>query len=91
LHAGILQVFPMRNSIEYGPRFGNSVSMKTDGGGMRIQERWKQADIEREQVERVRRERAQKTADWILRRAKPVQSHPYLERKAVRPYGALRE
>ncbi len=56
-----------------------------------IQARWKQADIEREQVERIRRERAQKTAAWIFDRAKPVLSHPYLGRKAVRPYGALRE
>jgi putative DNA primase/helicase len=56
-----------------------------------IQARWKQADIEREQVERIRRERAQKTAAWIFDRAKPVRSHPYLERKAVRAYGALRE
>jgi len=56
-----------------------------------IQARWKEADIEREQVERIRREQVQKTGEWIIKRANRVSSHPYLEQKAVKPYGTLLE
>jgi putative DNA primase/helicase len=55
-----------------------------------IQARWKQADIEREQVERIRREQAQLTAAWILKRGTaPSANHSYLVKKAVQPHGEL--
>lgn len=58
----------------------------TDTEWREIKARWKKAEEE----ERKRHERAQKVAAWILNRAKPAQSHPYLERKAIKPW-ALQE
>ncbi len=55
-----------------------------------IQARWKQADIEREQAERIRREQAQVTAAWILNRGTSAcANHPYLVKKTVQPHGEL--
>lgn len=56
-----------------------------------IQARWKQADIEHEQVDIIRREQARKTAAWIFDRAKVAQSHPYLEHKGTKIFGNVRE
>jgi len=56
-----------------------------------VRRRWQDAERERERTEAGRREKARQTAAWILARAKPVQSHGYLERKGVNAFGGVRE
>lgn len=63
----------------------------TDTEWRTIREGWKLADDERKRMEGERYATARKAAAWILDRAKPVQSHPYLERKDVKTFGDVRE
>ena len=63
----------------------------TDTEWRTIREGWKLADDERKRMERERYATARKAAAWILDRAKPVQSHPYLERKGVKTFGDVRK
>jgi putative DNA primase/helicase len=53
--------------------------------------RWQEAERECERAEVERHAQARKTAAWILTRAQPAQSHPYLERKGVKPCDDMRE
>lgn len=55
-----------------------------------VRRRWQEVEHEREKTETERHAQAQKTAAWILTRAQPVQSHPYLERKGVKLFGDVR-
>jgi putative DNA primase/helicase len=63
----------------------------TDAEWRTIRENWKHAEAERERAETERHKKARKVAAWILNRAKPAQSHPYLERKGVKIFGDVRE
>jgi len=56
-----------------------------------VRHRWQEAEREREQAETERHAQARKTAAWILTRAQPVQSHPYLEHKGVKHCGDVCE
>ena len=56
-----------------------------------VRRRWQAAEREREKAETERHAQARRTAAWILTRARPVESHPYLERKGVKSYGDMRE
>jgi putative DNA primase/helicase len=53
--------------------------------------RWEAAEREREKAETERHAQARRTAAWIFTRARPAKSHPYLERKGVKPCGEVRE
>jgi putative DNA primase/helicase len=55
-----------------------------------VRRRWQEAERERERAETERHTNARKLAARILSRSKPVQSHPYLECKAVQPHGEIR-
>ncbi len=56
-----------------------------------VRRRWQDAERERERTETERHAKARKTAAWILDRAKPAQSHPYLELKGAKGFGDARE
>ena len=56
-----------------------------------IRARWQEAERERETVESKMRDRARKTAAWILPRSKPVDSHSYFKSKGVKVFGDVRE
>jgi putative DNA primase/helicase len=56
-----------------------------------IREGWKLAEAERERTEKVRHEKARKTAAWILEHSKPVTAHGYLTAKGVQPHGGLKQ
>jgi hypothetical protein len=45
--------------------------------------------LSRVDAERERRTKAQRTADWILKRANPAESHAYLETKGITAVGDL--
>jgi putative DNA primase/helicase len=51
---------------------------------------WQEAEKERERAEVGAREKARRTAAWILERSKPATSHVYLTAKAVHSHGDLR-
>jgi putative DNA primase/helicase len=57
----------------------------------KVRQCWQDADRERERAETERHTKARKTAAWILDRAKPVVSHPYLSTKGVKVFGDVRE
>jgi len=63
----------------------------TDSEWKNIRKSWKRAEAERERAEQERHTKAQKTAAWILRRAKSVTAHAYLTAKGVRLHGELRQ
>ena len=56
-----------------------------------IRRRWQEVERERQRTEAERHAKARKTAAWILNRAKPAHSQAYLERKAAKVFGNLRE
>jgi putative DNA primase/helicase len=58
----------------------------------RVRQHLQEAKHERERVEKERQKKGRETADWILKRAKPLSaSHPYLPAKRVQIYGEARE
>ena len=57
----------------------------------KVRRGWQEAEHEREKAETERLTLARKTAAWILSRAQPVQSHPYLECKGVKVFGDVHE
>ena len=57
-----------------------------------IRARWLEAEKAREQAETERRDKARKTAAWIMQRASPAEvSNAYLAKKCVQPHGELRQ
>jgi putative DNA primase/helicase len=56
-----------------------------------VRRRWQEAECERERAEKERRDKAWKTAAWILKRAKPLTIHAYLAAKGVKGFGDVRE
>jgi putative DNA primase/helicase len=57
----------------------------------RVRQRWQEIERQQEKVESDRQKKAREIADWIFKRARPVQSHAYLTAKGVRPLGELRQ
>ena len=58
----------------------------------RVRQHLQEAKRERERVEKERQKKGRETADWILKRAKPLSaSHPYLAAKRVQTYREARE
>jgi putative DNA primase/helicase len=57
----------------------------------RIRERWHETEATVKAETVARQNKAQRIADWILARAKPATTHPYLNAKQVQSRGDLRE
>ena len=95
-------LFPPNQSVPAGAAFGchrrgfkenwNSKlpGQMTDDQWRAFREGLTRIESERQRAADSRQARARKTAEWILRRATPVASHPYLARKAVGAHGELR-
>src|ERR1700722_18071850 len=64
----------------------------TDAEWRTIREGWKLADDERQRTEAERQTKARKIAAWILSRSRPARTlHRYLNHKAVKVFGDVRE
>jgi len=57
----------------------------------RVRQQWQEADAKLKTEITARHKKARRTATWIYERARPVQSHVYLNAKNVQPFGELRE
>ena len=57
----------------------------------RIRRTWEEANAKLKKEIAGRQQKARQTANWIFKRAKPVETHPYLSAKRVQPFGDLRE
>ena len=57
----------------------------------RVRQRWQEIERQQEKIKGDRQKKAREIADWIFKRARPVQSHAYLTAKGVQPLGELRE
>jgi putative DNA primase/helicase len=57
----------------------------------RIRQQIKEAESKGKKETAARQTKAKKIANWILARAKPVTTHPYLATKRVQIHGELRE
>lgn len=57
----------------------------------RIRKQQRESKAKLKAVATAREKKAREIATWILKRAKPVATHPYLERKRVKSNGELRQ
>jgi putative DNA primase/helicase len=57
----------------------------------KVRRRWQEAERECEQAKAERHAKARRTAEWILLRSSPVNSHDYLAAKDVKAVGDVRE
>jgi putative DNA primase/helicase len=56
-----------------------------------VRRQWQEASKKIETETATRQKKARRIAKWILERAKPVTTHPYLSAKQVESYGDLKE